>query len=93
MLFRHDQPAAAVAIHVGRLAADGTLLATGGFVRDADLGQTYTLVRRATDGLIVRRWVAPDDPLIYAIPWDRVNATHTFPAAVLATIPLDDRQP
>ena len=93
VLHPHDRPTAAVAISVGQLAADGTLLAAGGFVRDADLGQTYAVLWRATDGLIVRRWVGPADPLIYAIPWDRVNTTYTFPAAVLATIPLDDRQP
>ena len=93
VLYRHGQPAAAVAIRVGWLAADGTLLRAGGFVRDDALGQTYTVVRRDADGLIVRRWVAPDDPLVYAIPWDRVNARFTFPLAVLATIPLDDRQP
>ncbi len=30
----------------------------GGFIRDADLGQTYQVVRRA-DGAIVRQWVSP----------------------------------
>ena len=93
VLYRHGQPAAAVAIRVGRLAADGALLATGGFVRDADLGQTYAVVRRDADGLIVRRWVASADPLVYAIPWDRVNTHYTLPLAVLATLSVDDRHP
>ena len=93
VLHHHDSPASSVTISVGQLAPDGTLLATGGFVRDADLGQTYAVVRRAADGLIVRRWVAAADPLVYAIPWEHVNAQYTLPLAVLATLPLDDRHP
>ena len=33
----------------------------GGFIRDADLGQTYQVVRRA-DGAIVRQWGLPQPP-------------------------------
>lgn len=90
VLYPRREPTAAVAIPVGRLAADGTVLRAGGFVRDADSAQTYTLVRRAADGLIVRRWIAPTDSLVYAIPWSRVNSRSTFPAAVLNAIPRDD---
>ena len=78
---------------VGYISADGATRVPGDFLRAAARGHTYTLLRRAADGLIVRHWVAPDDPLIYVIPWDRVNTRYTFPATVLATIPLDERQP
>ena len=91
VLHRHDIPAPAIVINIGRIAADGATLAPLGFVRDADLGQTYAVVRREADDLIVRRWIAPDSPLVPAIPWDRVTTQYTLPAAVLATIPLDER--
>ena len=91
VLHRHDQPAPAVVIPIGWIAADGTAMVPVGFVRDADLGQTYAVVRREADGLIVRYWIAPTDPLVHAVPWDRVNAQYTLPLAVLATLPLDDR--
>ena len=90
LLAVHDQPVASVVLAVGWSTADGRTRTAGGFVRDATHGQTYTVIRREADGMIVRRWVAPDDPLVHAIPWDRVNRQYTFPAAVLAAIPLDE---
>ena len=62
----------------------------GGFIRDADLGQTYQVVRRM-DGMIVRQWVSPDSPLVYQIPWAVVNTSYTVPVGVIASIPLDDQ--
>ena len=61
----------------------------GGFIRDADLGQTYQVVRRA-DGAIVRQWVSPNSPLVYQIPWAVVNSSFTVPVGVIGSIPLDD---
>ena len=62
----------------------------GGFIRDADLGQTYQVVRRA-DGAIVRQWIAPNSPLVYQIPWAVVNTSYTVPVGVIGSIPLDDQ--
>ena len=62
----------------------------GGFIRDADLGQTYQVVRRA-DGAIVRQWIAPNSPLVYQIPWAVVNSSYTVPVGVVGSIPLDDQ--
>ena len=61
----------------------------GGFIRDADFGQTYQVVRRA-DGAIVRQWVSPNSPLVYQIPWAVVNSSFTVPVGVIGSIPLDD---
>jgi hypothetical protein len=62
--------------------------AVGSYVRDADLGQTYQIVAGGK-----RRWVAPDSPLVYAIPWPIVNSMYTFPSLVVAAIPLDESSP
>ena len=93
VLQRHDRAAPAVVIGIGWIAADGASMVPVGFVRDAALGQTYAVVRREVDGLIVRYWIAPTDPLVQAVPWERVTTQYTLPAAVLATIPLDERDP
>jgi hypothetical protein len=60
----------------------------GSYVRDADLGQTYQIVAGGK-----RRWVAPDSPLVYAIPWPVVNSMYTFSSLVVAAIPLDESSP
>ena len=31
------------------------------------------------DGQVVRRWIAPDSPLVYAVPWAVVKTQFTFP--------------
>ena len=93
LLHVHDRPEDSAAVGVGWIASDGATLVPGGFVRDAAHGQTYTVIRREADGMMVRRWVAPDDPLVNAVPWDRVNRQYTFSAAVLAAVPLDERHP
>ena len=56
-------------------------------------GQTYVVVRREGDGKVVRRWIAPDSDLIYAVPWPSVNTQYTFPVGVISAIPLDDQYP
>ena len=82
-----------VSIGVGRLSTDGQELVVAGFVRDEGLGQTYAVVRREVDGAIVRRWIAPNDPLVYSVPWAVVNTEYTFPTGVVVAIPLDDVYP
>ena len=62
--------------------------AVGSYVRDADLGQTYQIVAGGK-----RRWVSPDSPLVYAIPWPIVNSMYTFSSLVVAAIPLDESSP
>ena len=62
--------------------------ALGSYIRDADLGQTYQIVAGGK-----RRWVSPDSPLVYAIPWPIVNSMYTFSSLVVAAIPLDESSP
>ena len=93
VLQRHDQPGVEVEVGVGWIGQDGQRIITIGFVRDGDLGQTYAVVRREGDGLVVRRWIAPDSHLVYAVPWAIVNTQYTFPVGVILAIPLDDQHP
>ena len=89
---RHeDLPAPAVA-RLSREMADGSYITRGGFIRET-LGQTYLVVRRDMDGRVVRRWVPPDSPLVYEIPWSIVNTRFTVPPCVAAAIPLDEQFP
>ena len=94
-IHNHEQPDASeeVTIGAGWLSTDGRQLVVVGFVRDDGLGQTYAVVRREVDSAIVRRWVAPNDPLVYSIPWAVVNAEYNFPTGVVVAIPLDDLYP
>ena len=93
VLQRHDQPGVEVEVGVGWISRDGQRIITIGFVRDGDLGQTYAVVRREGDGQVVRRWIAPDSPLVYAVPWALVNTQYTFPVGVILALPLDDQYP
>ena len=93
VLQRHDQPGVEVEVGVGWISRDGQRIITIGFVRDGDLGQTYAVVRREGDGQVVRRWIAPDSPLVYAVPWALVNTQYTFPVGVILAIPLDEQYP
>ena len=93
VLQRHDQPGVEVEVGVGWISRDGQTIIVIGFVRDGDLGQTYAVVRREGDGQVVRRWIAPDSPLVYAVPWALVNTQYTFPVGVILAIPLDDQYP
>ncbi len=93
LLQRPDQPDVRVEVGVGSISRDGQRIITSGFVRDGSLGQTYAVVRRERDGQVVRRWIAPDSPLVYAVPWAIVNTQYTFPVGVILPIPLDDQYP
>ena len=90
---RHDQPGVEVEVGIGWMSQDGQRIIVIGFVRDGDLGQTYAVVRREGDGQVVRRWIAPDSHLVYAVPWAVVNTQYTFPVGVILAIPLDDQYP
>ena len=61
------------------------------YIRDASLGQTYRVIAR--DGCVYRRWIHPDSPVVYSVPWPQVNADLTFPVADVLSIPLDAVQP
>ena len=93
VLQRHDQPGVEIEVPVGWISRDGQTIIAIGFVRDGDLGQTYAVVRREGDGQVVRRWIAPDSHLVYAVPWAIVNTQYTFPVGVILAIPLDDQYP
>ena len=93
VLQRHDQPGVEIEVGIGWISRDGQRIITIGFVRDGDLGQTYAVVRREGDGQVVRRWIAPDSHLVYAVPWAIVNTQYTFPVGVILAIPLDEQYP
>ena len=93
VLERHDQAGVEIKIAIGWISRDGETINVSGFVRDGDLGQTYAVVRREGDGQVVRRWIAPDSPLVAAVPWAVVNTKYTFPVGVILAIPLDEQYP
>ena len=93
LIQRHDAPDADFELAIGAISADCAHVALAGVIRDESLGQTYVIVRRDADGRIVRRWVSPDSPLVYQIPWSVVNTQYTVPIGVVAVIPLDDQCP
>ena len=92
-LQRHDDPDASLQLPIGAISADCATVVMAGVIRDQTLGQTYVVVRRESDGQIVRRWVSPVSPLVYQIPWPIVNSQYTVPVGVVAAIPLDDQCP
>ena len=90
---RHDVPDATLELAIGSVSADCATVVMAGVIRDQTRGQTYLVVRRESDGQIVRRWVSPDSPLVSQIPWPIVNTQFTVPVGVVAAIPLDDQCP
>ena len=90
---RHDDPDASFELAVGSISADCATVVMAGIIRDQTRGQTYVVVRRESDGQIVRRWVSPNSPLVSQIPWPIVNTQYTVPVGVLAAIPLDHQCP
>ena len=89
---RHDG-GASFSVPIGWISSDGSTVIALGFVRDESLGQTYAIVRRESDGQIVRLWVAPDSALVYAVNWPDVLANYTVPLGILAVVPLDGMYP
>ena len=90
---RSDVPDSDFELAIGSISADGTTVVMGGVIRDETFGQTYLVVRRASDGRIVRRWVPPSSPFVHRIPWAVVNTQFTVPVTVVGAIPLDDQFP
>ena len=92
MVERHDG-GATLNIGIGWIATDDSSQVLVGFIRDEGLGQTYAIVRREDDGMVVRRWIEPDSADVYAVPWADVFANYNVPTDVIISIPLDDRHP
>ena len=93
LIRRNDVPGAVLELGIGSISADGMTAVMAGVIRDADVGQTYLVVRRESDGRVVRRWVPPYSPLVYRIPWTIVNTQFTVSVGVIGAIPLDDQFP
>lgn len=91
LIQRHDVPAGDFELAIGAISADCAHVAMAGVIRDQTWGQTYVVVRRPSDGRIVRRWVPPYSQLVYQIPWPVVNTQYTVPVGVVSAIPMDDQ--
>ena len=89
----HGQPENSFELGIGWVSKDGSQVILVGVIRDQTLGQTYLIVRHEGFPHIVRRWVPPYSPLIYAIDWPLVIARFSFPVEVISAIPLDHRHP
>ena len=79
-------------VAVGWVNRAGSEIALGGFIRDQSYGQTYMLVRREVDDLVVRYWVAPESSIALLVPWN-TPAVRNLPTAEIRRIPLDERYP
>ena len=89
----HGQPSNSIQLGIGWVSRDASQVILVGVIRDQTLGQTYLIVRHEGFPHIVRRWVPPYSPLIYAIDWPLVIARFSFPVEVISAIPLDHRHP
>ena len=89
----HGQPSNSIELGIGWVSKDASQVNLVGVIRDQTLGQTYLIVRHEGFPHIVRRWVPPYSPLIYAIDWPLVIARFSFPVEVISAIPLDHRHP
>ncbi len=89
----HGQPDSPLELGVGWISMDGSQVVLVGIIRDRTLGQTYMIARHEGHDRIIRRWIPPNSPLVYSIPWETVNTQFTVPVEVLTAIPLDDRLP
>ena len=87
---------------IGRLYTDGSAqFVNGGYIRqDRDpqgrgYGQTYGIVKRDSDGEIVRKWISSADPIVMSggIDWPVVEMHYTYPRDVISAIPLDEMHP
>ncbi len=90
---RHDG-GADFSLGVGILDANGMLHPhNNGYIRDSDLGQTYAVVNRESDGMIVRVWISSSSPHVGDIDWASVLDFYNVPADVVNAIPLDHTVP
>ena len=79
-------------VAVGWINRAGTEVVLGGFVRDQSYGQTYALLRREVDDVVVRYWVAPGSAIALLVPWN-TPAVRNLSTAEIRRIPLDERYP
>jgi hypothetical protein len=83
-------------IGVGALTTTGEILPSpNGFIRDDEYGQTYAVVRRASDSMIVRAWISSSNAGLVgdASAWTIVVNSYTFSEDVVNAIPLDGMHP
>jgi hypothetical protein len=81
-------------LSLGILGSDGTLIPdANGYIRDNDLGQTYAVVTRESDGAVVRVWISSMSPHVGEIDWAAVLAFYNHPVDVVNAIPLDSTTP
>ncbi len=81
-------------VGVGLLSADGMLSPhASGYIRDSDLGQTYAVANRESDGMIVRVWISSSSPHVSDIDWSAVLDFYNVPKDVVNAIPLDHTAP
>ena len=90
----HIDPAAGpeFSLSLGILGIDGTLIPES-YIRDNDLGQTYAVVTRESDGEIVRVWISSHSPFVGDIDWDSVLTFYNHPVDVVNAIALDHTTP
>ena len=79
-------------LSLGILGSDGTLIPNG-YIRDNDLGQTYAVATRESDGAIVRVWISSHSPFVGEVDWASVLAFYNHPVDVVNAIPLDHTAP
>ena len=90
---RHDG-GSNFSLGVGVLTADGTLNPhSNGYIRDSNLGQTYAVANRESDGAIVRVWISSASPHVGDIDWVAVLDFYNVPVDVVNAIPLDHTAP
>jgi hypothetical protein len=81
-------------LSLGILGSDGTLIPdANGYIRDNDLGQTYAVVTRESDGAVVRVWISSMSPHVGDIDWANVLDFYNHPVDVVNAIPLDHTTP
>ena len=82
-------------LFAGYVAADGVTRSyhRSGYIRDNDLGQTYAVVRRDADGMVVRVWIPAGSTYVNEVPWANVLANFTVDTMVVEAIPLDEMYP
>ncbi len=82
-------------LFAGYVAADGVTRSyhRSGYIRDNDLGQTYAVVKRDVDGMVVRVWIPAGSDYVNEVPWANVLANFTFDTMVVEAIPLDEMYP
>jgi hypothetical protein len=79
---------------IGFLSEDGQLSPdANGYIRDDFRGQTYAVVNRESDGMVVRVWISHTSPYAGQIDWANVLAFYNVDTDVLNAIELDYTRP